>query len=117
MEARRGRATRSASSMRSRRGAGWASNISTAQAPTRPCLRFSNASIREFLIPDSTFQVSCMHISLLDVLRCPYCGGRLELVTSMFHRREGDTIRDGILGCHCCIFAVIDGIPVLHLLP
>lgn len=56
-----------------------------------------------------------MHISTLDVLRCPYCGGALNLVTSMFHRREGDEIHDGILGCHCCIFAVVDGIPVMHL--
>jgi uncharacterized protein YbaR (Trm112 family) len=56
-----------------------------------------------------------VHINLLDILRCPYCGGSLELVTSLFHRREGDQIHDGILGCHCCIFAVIDGIPVMHL--
>lgn len=58
-----------------------------------------------------------MNHSLFDILRCPYCGGRLELVTSMFNRTEGDSIRDGILGCHCCIFAVVDGIPVLHLQP
>jgi uncharacterized protein YbaR (Trm112 family) len=57
-----------------------------------------------------------MHLETLDILRCPYCGGRLELVTSMFHRASGDEITDGILGCHCCIFAVVDGIPVLHLL-
>jgi len=56
-----------------------------------------------------------MHLSTLDILRCPYCGGSLELVTSLFHRRDGDEIHDGILGCHCCIFAVIDGIPVMHL--
>ncbi len=56
-----------------------------------------------------------MHLSTLDILRCPYCGGPLELVTSLFHRRDGDEIHDGILGCHCCIFAVIDGIPVMHL--
>src|SRR5688572_11895016 len=56
-----------------------------------------------------------MHISTLDILRCPYCGGSLELVTSLFHRRDGDHVHDGILGCHCCIFAVIDGIPVMHL--
>ena len=37
--------------------------------------------------------------------------------TSMFHRRDGDEIHDGILGCHCCIFPVVDGIPVLHLQP
>jgi uncharacterized protein YbaR (Trm112 family) len=53
----------------------------------------------------------------LDVLRCPYCGGRLELVSSLFHRSVEDQIHDGILGCHCCIFPVVDGIPVLHLQP
>ena len=60
---------------------------------------------------------SNMRIETLDVLRCPYCGGRLELVDSLFHRRTADEIHDGILGCHCCIFPVVDGIPVLHLLP
>ena len=58
-----------------------------------------------------------MHTSTLDILRCPYCGGRLSLVTSLFHQTEGDEIQDGILGCHCCIFPVVAGIPVLHLLP
>jgi uncharacterized protein YbaR (Trm112 family) len=58
-----------------------------------------------------------MHIDTLDILRCPYCGGRLELVVSMYHRSIEDVIHDGILGCHCCVFPVVDGIPVLHLLP
>src|SRR6185503_13411907 len=58
-----------------------------------------------------------MLIETLDVLRCPYCGGRLALVESIFHRRSADEIHDGILGCYCCIFPVVDGIPVLHLLP
>src|ERR1700720_3413005 len=56
-----------------------------------------------------------MQISTLDVLRCPYCGGRFELVTSLFHRSSEDDIHDGILRCHCCIFTVVSGIPVLHL--
>lgn len=56
-----------------------------------------------------------MHVSLLDILRCPYCGGRLELVTSMFNRRDGDEIHDAILGCHCCIFPVVAGLAVMHL--
>jgi uncharacterized protein YbaR (Trm112 family) len=56
-----------------------------------------------------------MNLSTLDILRCPYCGGRLELVTTMFHRRDGDDIHDGILGCQCCIFAIVDGIPIMHL--
>src|SRR5919198_3110512 len=58
-----------------------------------------------------------MHLELFEILRCPYCGGPLELVRSLFHRRSGDEISDGILGCHCCIFPVVDGIPVLHLQP
>lgn len=56
-----------------------------------------------------------MKTSTLDILRCPYCGGRLELVGSMFHRASADEITDGILGCNCCIFPVVDGIPMLHL--
>ena len=52
----------------------------------------------------------------LDLLRCPYCGGRLALVDSLFHRSTAAEIHDGILGCHCCIFPVVDGIPVMHLL-
>jgi uncharacterized protein YbaR (Trm112 family) len=58
-----------------------------------------------------------MQLATLEILRCPYCGGRLELVQSLFHRRTSDEIHDGILGCHCCIFPVVDGIPVLHLQP
>jgi uncharacterized protein YbaR (Trm112 family) len=58
-----------------------------------------------------------MQVETLEILRCPYCGGRLELVDSLFHRCTDDEIQDGILGCHCCIFPVVDGIPVLHLQP
>ena len=58
-----------------------------------------------------------MHVDLLAILRCPYCGGRLDLVTSLFHRADGDTIRDGVIGCQCCVFPVVDGIPVMHLHP
>jgi uncharacterized protein YbaR (Trm112 family) len=52
-----------------------------------------------------------------EFLRCPYCGGRLELVESLPHRRLDDDLVDGIIACHCCIFPVVDGIPVMHLLP
>ena len=58
-----------------------------------------------------------MLLSTLDVLRCPYCGGRLELVRSIFHRASDTEVADGVLGCHCCVFPVVDGIPVLHLQP
>jgi uncharacterized protein YbaR (Trm112 family) len=58
-----------------------------------------------------------VHTQTLDLMRCPYCGGRLSLVTSMFNQVAGDEIEDGVLACHCCVFPVIAGIPVLHLLP
>ena len=58
-----------------------------------------------------------MRSDTLDFLRCPYCGGRLVLDTSHYHHLGGDAIQDGILACQCCIFPVIDGIPVLHLQP
>jgi uncharacterized protein YbaR (Trm112 family) len=58
-----------------------------------------------------------MHISSFDILRCPYCGSRLDLVASSFYEKDGDEIRTGVLGCQCCVFPVIDGIPVLHLQP
>jgi uncharacterized protein YbaR (Trm112 family) len=52
-----------------------------------------------------------------DYLRCPYCGGRLELVESHYHRRQAEDLLDGIIACNCCVFPVVDGIPVMHLLP
>jgi uncharacterized protein YbaR (Trm112 family) len=58
-----------------------------------------------------------VRLSTFDILRCPYCGGRLELVESLFNRRTADEIQDGILGCQCCVFPVVDGIPVMHLQP
>jgi len=58
-----------------------------------------------------------MHKSTFDILRCPYCGSALDLVTSSFNEVSGDEIRTGILGCQCCVFPVVDGIPVMHLQP
>src|SRR6185503_686501 len=58
-----------------------------------------------------------MRIDTLEILRCPYCGGRFEVDTSQFHHRTAEAIQDGILACQCCNLPVVDGIPVLHLLP
>ncbi len=58
-----------------------------------------------------------MRPDLLDLLRCPFCGGRLGLVESGYVRRDGDDVLDGILGCHCCAYPIVDGIPIVHLEP
>jgi uncharacterized protein YbaR (Trm112 family) len=58
-----------------------------------------------------------MRPDLLDLLRCPFCGGRLGVVESGLVHRRGDEVIDGILGCHCCAYPVVDGIPVIHLEP
>ena len=34
---------------------------------------------------------------------------------SVFHRRAGDEIHDGVLQCRCCWFPIVAGIPVMHL--
>lgn len=54
-----------------------------------------------------------MHTSLLDVLRCPFCGTALEMVEGDALAVVGDEIHAGVLGCACCAYPIVDGIPVL----
>ena len=54
-----------------------------------------------------------MHDSLLEILRCPYCGTSLSLVENDALLRNGPRVESGILGCECCAFPIVDGIPVL----
>ena len=54
-----------------------------------------------------------MHDSLLEILRCPYCGTSLSLVENDALLRSGPQVERGILGCECCAFPIVDGIPVL----
>ena len=54
-----------------------------------------------------------MRLETLDVLRCPFCGTRLALVENQALWRVGDRIEAGVLGCECCAFPIVDGIPVL----
>src|SRR5687768_17262741 len=54
-----------------------------------------------------------MHRSLLEILRCPYCGTALSLGDDDVLVREGDDVVRGVLGCECCAYPVVDGIPVL----
>ena len=54
-----------------------------------------------------------MDVSLLEVLCCPFCGTGLDLVDNAALLRDGSRVQWGVLGCECCAFPVIDGIPVL----
>ena len=49
----------------------------------------------------------------LDLLRCPFCGTRLALVDSDAQAGAGSRIESGVLGCECCAFPIVAGIPVL----
>jgi uncharacterized protein YbaR (Trm112 family) len=55
-----------------------------------------------------------MRLDTLEILRCPFCGGRLtpHHVQTDPHDRE---MACGVLGCACSAFPVVDGIPILHL--
>jgi uncharacterized protein YbaR (Trm112 family)/ubiquinone/menaquinone biosynthesis C-methylase UbiE len=54
-----------------------------------------------------------MHIGLLDILRCPFCGTRLSAIDNAALVRDGDVVQTGVLGCECCAYPVVEGIPVL----
>lgn len=54
-----------------------------------------------------------MRLDTLTILRCPFCGTRLTLVDSSALRRDGDVIEAGVLGCECCAYPIVDGIPAL----
>ena len=49
----------------------------------------------------------------LDLLECPFCGTALDVVENDARAWEGDNLAWGVLGCQCCAFPVVDGIPVL----
>lgn len=54
-----------------------------------------------------------MHENLLDLLRCPFCGTRVSLVDNDALVRTDDGIESGVLGCECCAFPIVAGIPVM----
>lgn len=54
-----------------------------------------------------------MLIETLSLLRCPFCGVRLSIVENAALERGADRIDHGVLGCECCAFPVVAGIPVL----
>lgn len=54
-----------------------------------------------------------MHVSAIEWLRCPFCGTRLAVVDASPQVRQGDDLVSGVLGCECCAYPVVAGIPVL----
>ena len=59
-----------------------------------------------------------MRFETLALLRCPFCGSKVELNTGVFHQVEANgEIRDALLACRCCEFLVSDGIAVMTLWP
>jgi uncharacterized protein YbaR (Trm112 family)/SAM-dependent methyltransferase len=54
-----------------------------------------------------------MRASLLELLRCPFCGSRITVVENEALERADGRIDAGVLGCDCCAYPVIAGIPVL----
>ena len=54
-----------------------------------------------------------MRLGTLDLLRCPFCGVRLSIVENAALERDRQRLESGVLGCECCAFPVVAGIPVL----
>jgi len=55
-----------------------------------------------------------MRLDLLERLRCPYCGGPLNLCESTRTVRGLQSLHTGVLGCECSAYPVLEGIPCLH---
>ena len=54
-----------------------------------------------------------MHLSMLQSLRCPFCGTRFSVVANRALSTRGEQIDEGVIGCECSAFPVMAGIPVL----
>ncbi len=46
-------------------------------------------------------------------LRCPFCGTPAAVQDSPVTEWRGDELLWGVLGCECCAYPVVDGIPVM----
>lgn len=53
-----------------------------------------------------------MRRDLLDILRCPFCGGPCE-VYGHDQRTLPASIAHGVLGCACCAYPIVDGVPIM----
>lgn len=54
-----------------------------------------------------------MHHGMLEWLQCPFCGTRATIVDSSPTVERDGQIESGVIGCECCAYPVVDGIPVL----
>jgi uncharacterized protein YbaR (Trm112 family) len=55
-----------------------------------------------------------MHEPLLNLLRCPFCGGSFNLHPSARMSGPDGRIESGVIWCECCAFPIVAGIPVLR---
>jgi SAM-dependent methyltransferase/uncharacterized protein YbaR (Trm112 family) len=51
---------------------------------------------------------------LLRILECPFCGGALRLQPSPKPNVRNGELVQGILGCECCAYPVVEGIPFIR---
>lgn len=58
-----------------------------------------------------------MRAETLDILRCPFCGGRLAVMERLYHERAADDLVHAVLACQCCAYPVVDGIVAMHVHP
>src|SRR5687767_9393786 len=54
-----------------------------------------------------------MHVGTLGRLRCPFCGTQPALIDTPALVRTAVEIESGVLGCECCAFPIVAGIPVM----
>jgi uncharacterized protein YbaR (Trm112 family) len=50
---------------------------------------------------------------MLDFVRCPFCGTALSVVENDALRVESGHLQEAVLGCECCAYPVVAGVPVL----
>jgi len=50
---------------------------------------------------------------ILPLLRCPFCGVHISVASGGIYHEENGTLKTAILGCECCAYPLVDGIPVL----
>lgn len=55
-----------------------------------------------------------MRPALLELLECPFCGTPLSQVESPATQHSAAGLEYGALGCECCAYPVVEGIPIIR---